>query len=73
MRAILEFQLPDEKEDFELAQKAGKIACQIDEIQRLLKSLDKYGGVGDKSIDSLSKYEIVSFIREEVNKILAED
>lgn len=73
MIAYLEFKLPEDRDAFKLAQRAGVMSWQIEEIQRLLRSLDKYGGVGDKSLDSLSKYEIVSFIREEVNKILAED
>lgn len=73
MKAILEFQLPEEKEAFELAQKASYMACQIEEIQRLIRSLDKYGGFGDVSLESLSKSEIVSFIRDEVGKILSSE
>jgi hypothetical protein len=42
MKAILEFQLPEEMEDFELAQRAGRMAAFIDDLDNDLRRISKY-------------------------------
>ena len=43
MKATLEFTLPEEAEDFEMAANASKLKCAIEEIQSHMRQLDKYG------------------------------
>ena len=44
MKAILEFELPEDKQDFELVNSASKMYCIIWEIDQYLRSEIKYNG-----------------------------
>ena len=43
MKAILEFNLPEDKEDYELCNKALAMSSAIDEIKDYLRTEYKYG------------------------------
>lgn len=43
MKAILEFNLPDDKYDFEVHQKANRMLGALSEITESLRSRNKYG------------------------------
>lgn len=43
MRGILEFDLPEDQEDFELAQKSGHLSNVINELDTYLRNKVKYG------------------------------
>jgi hypothetical protein len=70
MKGILEFDLPEEQEDFDLACKASSLQCTIEEIQDLLRKYDKYGLGEDKQ--KLSSEELVSVLRQEIIQIILE-
>lgn len=42
MKAILEFDLPDEKEEFEEASKAGEMSVAIFKVRQIIRSRTKY-------------------------------
>lgn len=41
-KAILEFNLPEEREDFELHMNASKYFCAIHDIKNYIRQLNKY-------------------------------
>lgn len=41
-KAILEFELPQETEEFELAQNGGKYKAALDNLDSWLRAMDKY-------------------------------
>lgn len=65
MKAILEFDLPEDKNDFHIASHAMDWALTVFDIDQLLRTKLKYGHTF-KSID-----EALEFIREELYTILA--
>jgi len=44
MKAILEFELPQDKQEFELATKASKMYCTLLELDQWLRGEIKYNG-----------------------------
>lgn len=52
MKAVLEFTLPEEKEEFELASKAGLYCSALWDIGQFLRSKEKYGS------DALTKEQL---------------
>jgi len=42
MKAYLVYKLPDDREEFELAQQAGEMLACIHDYQEWLRSIDKY-------------------------------
>jgi len=44
MKAILEFQLPEDNQEFELATKASKMYCTLWELDQWLRGEIKYNG-----------------------------
>lgn len=59
MLAKLIFRLPEEREDFELAQNGWKYKSMIDDIYNKLRSLDKY-----TETESMTIEEIREMVRE---------
>lgn len=61
-KAILSFKLPEEAAEFELAQKAGAYHSMIWEIQQYVRTLRKYDGRSEISIEELASkiHEITS-------------
>lgn len=53
MKAKLEFDLPEENEEFKLATKAIDYYCALDDIRQYIRQLYKYDDVGEVSIDEL--------------------
>ena len=43
MKAVLEFNLPEDKDDFELASHALKLYCAITDIDNVARDVLKYG------------------------------
>ena len=43
MKAILEFNLPEESEEFELARNGAKLSCAISDFQNWLRNQIKHG------------------------------
>lgn len=71
MKAVLKFDLPDEREDFEMALAAGKMHSALwDFSQDVLRKLDKYGFHPSGRELTLEEHAIVSFIREEFYRVL---
>ena len=62
MKALLEFNLPEEREDFQLTQKAGAMASALEELYQYKRSLCKYD-----ERDSLPKDEVVGKLEEILN------
>jgi len=58
MKAILEFNLPEEKEEFEMYSKAGKYFSALWDISQYIRTVKK-NDVGDLVIDSLEVIEDV--------------
>ena len=54
MKAILEFELPEEREEFEVATNAGKLVAALCEIKNFLRTNRKYGPSNHK-LGELSK------------------
>lgn len=53
MKAILEFSLPEEQEEFENAQKGACYRGQLDEIADTLRRLRKYSDISQKKPEEL--------------------
>lgn len=68
MKAILEFNLPDDQHEFELINEAPRMFCALLEIERMLRGLYKY----DETLNQ-SQYDIVEKIRDEFNVILIQN
>lgn len=47
MKAILEFNLPEEREEFELARNGAKLSYTIGDFQSYLRSKIKYGEMSE--------------------------
>lgn len=62
MKAILEFSLPEESHEFELATSAGRMGSVIEETLNHIRSRLKYGGLTHEAFKEL----------EEVREILLE-
>lgn len=69
MKAILEFNLPEELEEFNTAVKANAYAAALDAISELLRKYYKYGMPINSPTDSI---EIIEYIRGEINQIRME-
>ena len=57
------FKLPEEREDFELAQNAWKYKAMIDDIENKLRSWSKYEDMDTVTVDELRK--IINDLREQ--------
>lgn len=64
MKSTLEFTLPEEREELDLALNAGKMACVISDLDNWLRSLQKYQ---DK--DTVSVEEV----REELHRLMRDE
>lgn len=62
-KAILEFSLPDEQEEFEVAQNGQKYLCILTELQNYLRDKSKYENRSSIKIDE---------IREKINQLTNE-
>jgi hypothetical protein len=67
MKAILEFNLPEENSDFQAAINGHKYKSAHWEFDELLRSEMKYKELSDET------YQALKWCREELRKILAED
>jgi hypothetical protein len=56
MKATLEFNLPEESEEFELARNGAKLSCAVSDFQNYLRSKIKYDELSD---EQLAVYEEV--------------
>lgn len=71
MKAILEFDLPEEQLDFQMASKAANLSCALSEIfNTVLRSRIKYEISQDEL--KLSHQEFLVKIRQEIVSILEE-
>ena len=55
MKAILEYDLPDEREEFEIAVKSRDYFCQLWDIDQHLRSLLKHGDPEAISTEQLAQ------------------
>jgi len=67
MKAVLEFDLPEEERDFRYAINGEKYKSAIWDFDQLLRSEMKYKELSDET------YQAYKWCREELRKILAED
>jgi hypothetical protein len=67
MKAVLEFDLPEDNTDFKSAINGHKYKDAIWELDQLLRSEIKYKDLSEDT------YKAYKFCREELRKILAED
>lgn len=68
MKATLEFNLPEDQNEFELMNDAPRMFCSLIEIERILRNLYKY----DETLNE-SQMDVVEKIREEFYQILNEN
>ncbi len=55
MKAILEFNLPEEQEDYEYAVNGSKLESQINDYDMYLRSMYKYDVIPDDLLEELGK------------------
>jgi hypothetical protein len=67
MKAVLEFNLPDDNKDFQAAINGNNYKDAIWDFDQLLRSEMKYKELSDET------YQAYKWCREELRKILAED
>ena len=67
MKAVLEFDLPDENDDFQSAINGHNYKSAIWDFDQLLRSEMKYKELSDET------YQAYKFCREELRKILEQD
>jgi hypothetical protein len=67
MKAILEFYLPEENDDFQAAINGHKYKCAHWELDQLLRSEMKYKELSEDT------YKAFEFCRKELRKILEQD
>jgi hypothetical protein len=67
MKAVLEFNLPEENSDFKAAINGSNYCSAIWDFDQLLRSEMKYKELSDET------YQAYKWCREELRKILAED
>jgi hypothetical protein len=60
MEAILKFNLPEEREEFEMASQASKLYCVVSEFDNFLRSKIKHTDLSDE------QYDIYESIRQEL-------
>ena len=65
MKATLEFDLPDEKFEHSCATRSTDLFSCLSEIDELLRSLIKYGGIDDISAEKLAEE-----IRSEISDVI---
>jgi hypothetical protein len=76
MKGILEFNLPEEREEFETAVKAGKYSAAIDEIGNEVFRPARKHGYGTKEIQDLidknpeDATELISLLEDKFYEIL---
>jgi len=68
MKATLEFELPEEKEDFEMASNAYKYRMALTDFDNYLRAKLKYEELPNESI-----YEALSEARQKLNEICEEN
>jgi len=67
MRVILEFDLPDEAEEYRTATRAGAMACVIEDVRQYVRSRLKYESPGKEASKDLES------IRDLIHEGLAND
>lgn len=67
MKATIEFNLPEDQNEFELMNDAPKMFCALLEIERMLRRWYKYETLNQ------SQYDIVEKIRDEFNDIIIQN
>lgn len=55
-KAVLEFTLPEEQPEFDMASRAGDMRAAISEFAEYLRTEDKYGGERNAEIDAAEAY-----------------
>lgn len=68
MKAILEFNLPEEQDDFEVASKAYRYKISLEDFDNYLRARLKYEDISDEKI-----YECIENIRNKLHEILNEN
>jgi hypothetical protein len=66
MKATLEFNLPEEREEFEIALRAGKLQAALSEFENFLRAQLKYGELPE------AEYKRVEMIREKYFELIGE-
>lgn len=66
-KAILEFKLPEEQDDFEAAKQGSAILGSIEDFRNVLRSAHKYDSLNGKLVSTMKPCEIVDAIRESFN------
>lgn len=66
MKAMLEFNLPEEEEEFALAVDGAKYSAIVDEIKNMVRSIWKYEELDNKT------YEVVDRIYESIFDIISD-
>jgi len=64
MKAILEFNLPEEQYDFEMASNAMKLRDLIADLDKSARDWLKYGGMKFKS-----KQDVLEWMRDQINEV----
>lgn len=65
-KATLEFQLPEEREEFDQSVRAGELAAAVHDFSEWLRSRWKYGGIDGDALAECQR------IREEFHRVLGE-
>ncbi len=71
MRAILEFNLPEDREEYELAVKAGSAAARLDDWERQLRGWCKYALPEEAA--KMGPEDLIHWVREQYYLTMRED
>lgn len=66
MKAILEFDLPEDKYDFDIAVNSNKYVNIIDDLDTELRAINKYGATQLYGQPFKDTHELVELIREHI-------
>jgi predicted Zn-dependent protease len=69
MRATLTFNLPEDRNEYSMANNASAMYSALWDIQQKLRSLDKYG---IEEYYGQTREELVSKLRQEINEIIGD-
>lgn len=71
MKAILEYDLPEEMDQYELAMNGAKLSCQLDDYDNALRAIVKYDSFENIKDFLKTEYPEIEFNEEQTHVIVA--
>lgn len=66
MKAILEFNLPEDQEEYDMVTKASNLFCVLWEVKQSLRSMVKHGYIDNRELTT-EEYKIVEKIYDDLH------